>query len=153
MTAPSGVQAQERVLVLRVGAERVALPVRALRELVDAPTITPVPLAPAALCGHCSLRGQHLPVLDLGVLLGIARDGADVRIAAVAAEGGYALAVDDALDVWEPEDAVLRPLPAARGDRRLLAGVLHRGAQLAALADDTALRNVALATLRTETAQ
>ncbi|HRN54620.1 MAG TPA: chemotaxis protein CheW, partial [Gemmatimonadaceae bacterium] len=87
-----------RVLVVRVGAEQVALPLQAVRELVDAPVITPVPLAPTALRRHCALRGQHLPVLDLGALLGIAREPAEVAIALVADDGSFALGVDDALD-------------------------------------------------------
>lgn len=139
-----------RVLVVRVGDEQVALPLAAVRELVDAPSITPVPLAPSALRGHCALRGQHLPVLDLGALVGIARERRDVPIALVADDGSFALAVDDALDVWEPEDASLRPLPQGRDGRRLLQGVLHREMEVAGLVDQAALWAVAVATLRAE---
>lgn len=142
--------ARTRVLVVRVGAEQVALPLDAVRELVDAPSIVPVPLAPRALRGHCALRGQHLPVLDLGALLGIAREGREVPMVLVAADGGFALGVDDALDVWEPDAAQLRPLPQGRDGRRLLQGVLHRDADVAGLVDRTALWAVAVATLRTE---
>jgi hypothetical protein len=61
--------------------------------------------------------------------------------------------VDDALDVWEPESANLRPLPRGRDGRRLLRGVLHRETEVAGLVDHTALWAVAVATLRAESPQ
>ena len=141
---------QGRVLVLRVGAEELALPLPALREMLDAPVLTPVPLAPPALIGQLTLRDQHLPVLDLGVLLGVARELPILAgVALVAADLRYAIAADDVVDLWEPSEFVRRPLPAGGDARGLLAGVLHRGERIAGVVDPTALRGIVLATLRT----
>lgn len=139
-----------RVLVARVGAEYVAFPVGAIRELLDAPAMLEVPLAPAALRGHLGLRGQHLPVLDVATLLGIPAADGGASVALVVADGSFALAVDDALDLWEDGDASLRAVPAGADARGLLRGLLQRGAQVAGLVDPTALRALAVATLRTE---
>jgi purine-binding chemotaxis protein CheW len=137
-----------RVLIVRVGAERVALPVLAVREVIDAPTVVPVPMAPPALLGHCASRGQHLPVLDLAVLLQIPRVSSAVPVALVLDAGGCAVAVDDALDVWAPGEATSRALPSGgRGDG-LVGGLLQRGTDVALLVDADALGARALATLR-----
>lgn len=150
-----------RVLIVRVGTERVALPVLAVREVIDAPTVVPVPMAPAALRGHCALRGQHLPVLDLARLLQIPRASvaasdsaaapaasAAVPVALVLASGDCALAVDDALDVWAPGEATPRALPAGGRSDDLVAGLLQREADVALLVDANALSACAVATLR-----
>lgn len=145
-----------RVLIVRVGAERVALPVRAVREVIDAPSVVSVPMAPPALRGHCAVRGQHLPVLDLAQLLQIPRasDAASaapsegVPVALVLASGDCALAVDDALDVWAPGEATSRALPAGGHRDGLVAGLLQRDADVALLVDAEVLSARAVATLR-----
>lgn len=149
-----------RILLVRVGAERVALPLAAVRELVDAPTLLPVPMAPAAVRGQLSLRGQHIPVLALAALLEIpsgsvaasasAAELPTAGVALVMADEGYALAVDDVVDVLDPGDQSLRPVPAGADRQGTIRALLHLGAEIAALADETALTRVAVATLRTE---
>lgn len=141
-----------RVLIVRVGAERVALPVRAVREVIDAPSVVSVPMAPPALRGHCAVRGQHLPVLDLAQLLQIPRasdaPSEEVPVALVLASGDCALAVDDALDVWAPGEATSRALPAGGHRDGLVAGLLQRDADVALLVDAEVLSARAVATLR-----
>jgi chemotaxis signal transduction protein len=46
---------------------RCALPVSVVREMLPMPALTPVPLAPPVMRGIAPVRGQILPVLDLGV--------------------------------------------------------------------------------------
>ena len=46
MTAPVRELAIERVLVARLGDERIALPVLNIAEVIDAPTVTPLPSWP-----------------------------------------------------------------------------------------------------------
>jgi chemotaxis signal transduction protein len=46
---------------------RCALPTSVVREMLPISGLTPVPLAPPVLRGIAPLRGQVLPVLDLGV--------------------------------------------------------------------------------------
>lgn len=134
--------------MVRVGAERVAVPIGAVREVLDAPEVWPLPLAPAAVCGQVAVRGQHVPVLDLAVLLGIPRPSPDVPVALVMRDGRYALAVDDAVDFWDPGAEATRPVPAGADQRAPLRALLQEGTQVALLVDDTVLASRALATLR-----
>lgn len=139
----------ERVLLVRVGDERVALPLAAVREVVDAPEIFAVPMAPEALCGQLALRGQHMPVLNLARLLGLPREATDVPVALVLTEGGLALAVDDALDALElPLDA-MRPAPSGGQQREAVRALVQLGTMVALLVDVTALTRAAVASLRT----
>jgi purine-binding chemotaxis protein CheW len=137
-----------RVLVVRVGAERVAVPIGAVREVLDAPEVWPVPLAPSAVCGQVAVRGQHVPVLDLAVLLGIPREAPGAPVVLVMGDGAYALAVDDAVDFWDPGASAARPLPAGADQRAPLRGLLQEGTQVALVVDETVLMGRALATLR-----
>jgi chemotaxis signal transduction protein len=54
------------VVVVDVGERRVAIPSSQAREVAAAGWVTPVPTAPPLVAGVMQLRGQVLPVLDLG---------------------------------------------------------------------------------------
>ncbi|MGN6106402.1 MAG: chemotaxis protein CheW [Kofleriaceae bacterium] len=58
------------VIVFAVGAERYALELRWVREVVSLGFVTVVPTAPPELAGVYNLHGTILPVLDVGALLG-----------------------------------------------------------------------------------
>jgi purine-binding chemotaxis protein CheW len=60
-----------RSVLLPVGRDWFALPMPALREVVTEPVVTPVPAAPATVRGLFNLRGQIVPLLDTGALLGL----------------------------------------------------------------------------------
>ncbi len=47
-----------------------ALPMALVKEIVRPPRVHRLPLAPAAVCGVCNLRGRVLPVVDLRALCG-----------------------------------------------------------------------------------
>jgi purine-binding chemotaxis protein CheW len=53
--------------------QELALPIADVRETLPIQPITRVVLTPPALAGVFSLRGDIVPVIDLGVLLGIGR--------------------------------------------------------------------------------
>lgn len=137
----------ERVFIGRVGAELVGFALNSVREVIDAPVIQALPLAPEALLGHITLREAHLSVLDAGVLLGIQSTLSADGIALVFAEG-FALRLDDAVDVWEREAAALLPVPAGTDRVGLLRGLLRHGNDVVSFVDAAALSARALATLR-----
>src|SRR5687768_15091084 len=58
-----------RAIVLPMGDDAVAIGVDAVREVVVAPQITPLPTAPPAVLGLFNLRGSIVPVLDTSRLL------------------------------------------------------------------------------------
>jgi purine-binding chemotaxis protein CheW len=102
---------------LRVGVELYAVPVEHVLEVAELGDVTPVPGAPPAVLGVWNLRGQILPVLDLGGLLGLARSIEPRRLVVVEAAGRRAgLAVDEVRDV-----AVL-PGSTEETESELLAG-------------------------------
>jgi chemotaxis signal transduction protein len=137
----------ERVFVGRVGVELIAFALNSVREVIDAPGIQALPLAPEALLGHLVLREAHLSVLDAGVLLGIQSNGSTAGIALVF-DDGFSLRLDDAVDVWERDAAAVLPVPAGTDRVGLLRGLLRHGNNVAAFVDAAALRARALATLR-----
>lgn len=57
-------------LVFPLGGESYALPLAQVREVVPAPLLTVLPTAPSSILGLVNLRGDVLPVLSAGVLLG-----------------------------------------------------------------------------------
>ncbi len=86
----------------RVGAERYAFRVDDVSEVTVLGAITPVPGAPASVLGVRNLRGQVLPVLDLGAVLGVARTGDRGKLVVAEQRGLRAgLAVDELEDVGE----------------------------------------------------
>jgi len=52
-------------------AQELALPIADVRETLPVPPITRVFLVPGCLAGVFSLRGDIVPVIDLGILLGL----------------------------------------------------------------------------------
>ena len=72
MTADSG---GVYTVLLPLDDELYALPVEWVREVLAAPTITPLATAPAAVLGLINLRGEIVPLLDTAALLGTRRAG------------------------------------------------------------------------------
>jgi purine-binding chemotaxis protein CheW len=60
-----------RASLLPVGRDWFALPPVALQEVVADPAVTEVPAAPPTVRGLFNVRGQILPLLDTGGLLGL----------------------------------------------------------------------------------
>ncbi len=72
--------AAERQVVFRVGAERFALPLEAVREVVlPQPPFARVPRASDAVRGVMNLRGRVVAVVDLAALVGLAPQPLDGR--------------------------------------------------------------------------
>lgn len=84
-------------LLLRLGTERVAIPLGAVREIATAVAPTRLPTAPAAVLGLFSLRGELMTLLDLAVLLGFGPQGERASHAVVleTSHGTGALAVPE----------------------------------------------------------
>jgi len=87
-----------------VGAERYALPVRDVIEVAALEELTTVPGAPRAVMGVQNLRGQVVPVVDLGAVLGLPGTNGRRAVVIVDDAGDPAgLAVDRLLDVGPVE--------------------------------------------------
>lgn len=141
-----------RVLIARLGDERIALAVEAVVEVLDAPEVAPLPLTPPGVVGQLAHGAGFLPMLDPAVLLGVARAGG-AGAALVLAGLGAALWVDDVEEVWllAPED--LHEVPPGVDGRGVLRAILRREGVVVALVDSGVLAAVAAATLRQEQMQ
>jgi purine-binding chemotaxis protein CheW len=71
MTGVASHRRPERILAFRRGDRVLGVEGRYSREVTPLASLTPVPLAPAALLGVGNLRGVPLPVIDLAPLLGL----------------------------------------------------------------------------------
>jgi chemotaxis signal transduction protein len=121
---------------VRVGSERYAFPVGEVLEVAEVGDVTAVPGAPGGVVGVRNLRGQILPVIDLGQILGVVGD-AGLRSLVVAEHGEYraGLAVDELEDVGPlPEISEQSESPFLEGAMLVdgsLVGVVNVAAVLA----------------------
>lgn len=136
-----------RVLVAGIGEELVAFPLTAVREVIDAPAVHALPLTPAALRGHLTVRGMHIPVLDASQMLGVRSVETSGGVALLFAEG-FAMLFDDAHDVWEQDAVAELPIPSGSDRLGVLRSLLRRDDAVASFVDATALSQRALAILR-----
>jgi purine-binding chemotaxis protein CheW len=105
------------LLVLRLGDARFGLWVDEVLEIVETPPISRLPLTSAEVPGVTSVRGEVIPVLDLGVRLMDAKAARPGRLVIVRHEASgslVAMLVDDAETLITVDPAALRdPPPAA----------------------------------------
>lgn len=104
-----------RLLVFTLRGGEYCIGIREVREVLRPEAITPVPKAPRFVAGVTNLRGEPVPVIDLGVLFGLGETGAGadpqkriivIRLGAVTA----GLAVETVSEVLRvPERAVIPP--------------------------------------------
>jgi purine-binding chemotaxis protein CheW len=92
-------------LLIALGEERYALGIEHVLEVAAGPNPAPLPGAPRGVIGLQNLRGEVVPLLDLGSLLGTA-PRAPGQAMVVVEDGGRraALSVDSLLDVASLEE-------------------------------------------------
>lgn len=103
-----------RVVCFEVRGQELGVPIAEVRETVPMQPITRVFLTPPCLAGVFSLRGEIVPALDLGVLLGLPRTepGDDSRIVVLAHAAGTAGIVVDRMRELRTLADALEPPPA-----------------------------------------
>lgn len=122
-----------RVLTLRAGGERFAVPAPFVREVARMPRLTRVPHAPRALLGLANIRGAVVPVLSLAELVECA-GGGERRVVVVDDGALFGLAVEGVdelgdggehgirtLDLWALIAASLAPDGSRRAAGRAVA--------------------------------
>ncbi|HWU03359.1 MAG TPA: chemotaxis protein CheW [Novosphingobium sp.] len=87
MSTPDYV-APERVLTFALDSEMFAIDAQAVREILEVPTITRVPSAPAFANGLVNVRGAIVPLTDLAEAFGIERaaHSEDTRVIVIEAQ-------------------------------------------------------------------
>jgi purine-binding chemotaxis protein CheW len=107
--------ATPQIVALRCAGTTFGIPIDRVREIVMVPEITAVPESGEFIRGIINLRGRILPVLDLGLRLGLPpgpRDGSG-RILVVEPEPQHPLGllVDEASEVLRVPETLLSPPP------------------------------------------
>lgn len=121
-------------LLVPVGTDLYALPVDWAREVVAAPTLTPLATAPPVVMGLFNLRGQIVPLLDTAALLGLGRtEAAAFAVVVTGARGPAALATTGL-----PRRRTL-DTPIGTSDLPGATGLYRVGPQAAALLDPAVL--------------
>jgi purine-binding chemotaxis protein CheW len=136
-----------RWLRLRCGPQAYALELLKVQEVVLPVPLLPLRGTPSAMLGIMNLRGQVVPVLDLGIHLGTgpARDDANTRIVVLEEDGEtMGLRVSAVEDVANLTDSQIEPPDTARIcqiSNDLFRGVARVTSQPMILLDATQLLN------------
>ena len=115
MVSPGAPEGPLRLVCFELRAQELALPIADVRETLPVPPITRVFLVPGCLAGVFSLRGDIVPVIDLGILLGLPATvvGHDSKIVVVDHDAGVAGIVVDRLRDLRTVEPGLDPPPAS----------------------------------------
>jgi chemotaxis signal transduction protein len=106
------------------------MPVEHVLEVAELGDVTPMPGAPAEVLGVRNLRGQIVPVIDLGSVFGIGRTDQPKRLLVAESEGRRAgFAIDEVNDVGDLSDAF------EETDSKLLVGSALMDDQLVGIVD------------------
>jgi purine-binding chemotaxis protein CheW len=138
MTPASVLPQPVRACVFALAGERLAADIRHTREVIVLADRTVVPRAPAFVLGVANLRGNVVPVVDLGRVLGLPARPADASLRTIVLEhGGIQIAVPaDAVLGLESFESVLSGDESAAGLHGELAlGLLRRSDGMATLLD------------------
>jgi purine-binding chemotaxis protein CheW len=121
----------DRFMSVQVGGAAWGLPLGEVQEVISLRPLTRVFHAPDPVAGVTSLRGEMLPVIDLGIILGLGSTAsASARIVVVAEAGGLkrraGLRVDEIGGLRDAPDEGLSPLPPtiSSAARDLAVGVI-----------------------------
>lgn len=132
---------EQQVVVFNIGQQAYAVEIGWVREVVVWSEPVPLPGAPPAVQGVINLRGQVIPVIDLGQRLGMARcrEGSAARIMVVElGERAAGLVVDGVSEVMTlPAEVVEPPSPVAqaRAAERFVTGVARLPERMLVLID------------------
>jgi purine-binding chemotaxis protein CheW len=127
-------------LVFSLGGDDYVLAVEQVRELVVAAPLTPLPGAPPWVRGIFNLRGSVLPLVDLGVKLGVGRSAATLRTSWVVVElmidrrrQRLAFETDEVREIVEldEKEVLARPLTGMRIQGECVRGVIPYGERFA----------------------
>lgn len=129
----------ERLLVFRMGAERFALRLGAVDEVIDAPPVQPLPDAAEGQLGLTTLRDELIAIFDPGPILHVTVSTASAVLLFRRGGKRVGLAIDDVYDAITVEADELRSAPGSEAADGILAGVVRRGPDLIGVLDADAL--------------
>lgn len=135
------------LVILRLGGDRYAVPITAVREILRVGRVTPLSSAPAFVHGVVNLRGVVVAVLDLRVFFGIepVQAGEEARIVVAESEGlAVGVLVERVEGIIDLPAAEVKPaLSSTKGIAEdYVSGIATPGGQMVVLVDlEKVLRN------------
>lgn len=129
----------ERLLVFRMGAERFALSLGAVDEVVDTPMIQPLPDAGDGVLGLATIRDELVAIFDPSPILRVKSHTLGAVLLFQRGERRIGLAIDDVYDAITVERDELRSVPGSESSDGSLLGVVRRGSDLIGVLDAGAL--------------
>lgn len=134
-----------RMLVFQLGAERFALPLGAVDEVVEMPEIQALPDASDTVLGIAALRGELVSIFDPRPLLRAGDGNYGATLLFSNGKRRVGMAIDDVFDPILIEADAVRSAPGMDASDGLLQGVVRRGAELIGVLDvDALLRALSL---------
>lgn len=139
--------AERRICTFELAGLRVGFDIGRVREVLTAPEVTPVPLAPPAVAGLINLRGRILTVVDARTQLSLAPTGDEPSATHVIVDHAgeaVSIVVDADGEVLDIDQAGIEPVPTTVSDsiRRCASGSYQLPAGLLVVLDvDVLLAN------------
>lgn len=112
--APAADTAATQYLTVNLADEEYAIDILAVREIRGWTPVTRIPQAPSYVLGVLNLRGAIVPVLDLRLRFGLAREeysATTVTVVVTVAGRLFGVVVDAVSDVLDVEPDQVRPVP------------------------------------------
>jgi purine-binding chemotaxis protein CheW len=130
-----------------VGEVAYAVPIHAVREIVNPLAIVPLPKAPEFVPGVADYRGDVVPVVDMRTRLGLPRTTATRRTKWIVLDVGsrfVALVVDSVTEVFGTANVALRSAPPLGGGElaRGISSVANHESRMVFVLDVTTLKSV-----------
>ena len=127
-------------LTVSLGAEEYGIDILAVREIRGWTPVTRIPQAPSYVLGVLNLRGAIVPVLDLRLRFGLAREeytATTVTVVVTVAGRLFGVVVDAVSDVLDVEADQIRPVPdmGTTVDTEYLKGLTSIGERMVLLLD------------------
>ncbi len=104
-----------KLIIVEIGEQKFAMDIMAVREIRGWTASTPLPHAPDYVHGMINLRGVVLPVVDLGMRLGIATtppDSSSVVVVVHIADQPVGLRVNTVCDIMTVAENMVQATPA-----------------------------------------
>lgn len=106
--------AKRELIAFRIGEQEFCVDITTVREIRGFVPATPLPHAPAYVNGVINLRGTVLPVIDLGLRMGLSKIEPTARSVIVVARIEnqlFGLLVDAVSDILTVTDEAIQPTP------------------------------------------
>ncbi len=129
-----------RHVIVLLGEERYAIPMERIQEFIASRPLTRIPNAPAFIRGLINLRGQVLPMIDLGMKLGLPplKDSKFDIILIVEVDGRrLGLKVSGVTELLDIEEESIQETPdfSSRIQTAFVRGICHIEEELVILLD------------------